>query len=296
MYTRALWFAEGVTNTYASYTLVRTGLWSKQQFLEDLSEQIDELELRPARRWESAEESSLNAWLEGYATYGLPQFSISYYNKGQLLGLGLDIFIRDATVNRASLDDVMRRMNQEYALRGRFYADSEGVEGVVEEVLHDAGVDKKAELNAFFSRYVAGTDELPLADWLARAGLTLESRGQRNATFGFTISRNAAGAAVVSDLDIQSDAARAGIREGDVLVSVEGSDVPKNVVRWLRGHHAGDTVHVHFGRGDSESDAMFALSEEAAHDFSVEEMPQANPRQRALWNGLLQGTTADHAQ
>ena len=78
-------------------------------------------------------------------------------------------------------------MNQEYAQRGRFYADSEGVEGVAQEVLHDAGVDKKTELASFFSRYVAGTDELPLADWLWRAGLALESRGQRNATFGFTI-------------------------------------------------------------------------------------------------------------
>ena len=59
MYTRSLWFAEGVTNTYAAYTLVRTGLWTKEQFLQDLSEQINELQSRPAHRWQSAEESSL---------------------------------------------------------------------------------------------------------------------------------------------------------------------------------------------------------------------------------------------
>ena len=47
-YTRALWFAEGVTNTYASYTLLRAGLWNKQQFYADLSQQITELEGRPA--------------------------------------------------------------------------------------------------------------------------------------------------------------------------------------------------------------------------------------------------------
>ncbi|PYT44702.1 MAG: hypothetical protein DMG47_10015 [Acidobacteria bacterium] len=61
-YTRVLWFAEGVTNTYGSYTLVRSGIWSKEQFYADLSEQITELEGRPANRWQSAEQSSLDAW------------------------------------------------------------------------------------------------------------------------------------------------------------------------------------------------------------------------------------------
>ena len=138
MYTRALWFAEGVTSTYAAYTLVRTGLWSHAQFLADLGKQINELESRPARAWQSAEESSLDTWLDKYSLYNRPEFSISYYNKGQLLGVALDILIRDATDNRASLDDVMRRMNQEYAERGRYYDDSAGVERAVEEVVREA--------------------------------------------------------------------------------------------------------------------------------------------------------------
>ena len=290
MFTRALWFAEGVTNTYASYTLVRTGLWSRSQFYGDLTEQINELESRPARRWQSVEESSLDAWFEEYPMYDTPDFSISYYNKGQLLGFGLDIFIRDATNNKASLDDVLRRLNQEYAQRGRFYDDSAGIQGVVEEVLRDAGVDKKAALADFFKHYVAGTDELPFNDWLAKAGLTLDSRGQKHATFGFAITRNAAGAAVVSDLDLGSAAARAGLREGDLLVTVDGSEAPRNVQRWLRGHKPGDVVRAHFRRDDSENDAQFALGEESAHDYSVEEMPQPSAKQRMILNGLLQGT------
>src|SRR5207302_6524993 len=121
MWTPALWFAEGVTSTYAAYTLVRTGIWNHAQFLADLGAQITELESRPARAWQSAEESSLDTWFDKYSLYDRPDFSISYYNKGQLLGLTLDILIRDATENRASLDDVLRRMNQEYAQRGRSY-------------------------------------------------------------------------------------------------------------------------------------------------------------------------------
>src|SRR5262249_40206657 len=93
MWSPSLWFAEGFTNTYAAYTLVRTGLWSKTQFLADLTEQINDFESRPAHRWMSAEESSRDAWLEKYQLYNQPEYSVSYYNKGQLLGVGLDLVI-----------------------------------------------------------------------------------------------------------------------------------------------------------------------------------------------------------
>src|SRR5262249_13177615 len=118
MWTPSLWFAEGVTSTYASYTLVRAGLWTKARFLQDLSTQITELQSRPARRWQSVEESSLITWFDKYELYNGPEMSISYYNKGQLLGFSLDIVIRDRTDNRAGLDDVMRAMNEQYAHRG----------------------------------------------------------------------------------------------------------------------------------------------------------------------------------
>src|SRR5215472_3456865 len=83
MYTRALWFAEGVTNTYGSYALVRSGIWSHHDFYQDLGAQITELESRPADQWQSAEQSSLDAWLEKYALYNQPGHSVSYYTKGQ---------------------------------------------------------------------------------------------------------------------------------------------------------------------------------------------------------------------
>jgi predicted metalloprotease with PDZ domain len=166
-YSRALWFAEGVTSAYASFTLERTGLWSKPRFYDDLAEQIGDLQSQPARAWQSVEESSLDAWLEKYDLYNLPDHSISYYNKGQLVGDLLDLAIRDATDNHKSLDDVMRRMNEEYALRGKFYDDSEGVRAVVEEVSGKSFAD-------FFSRYVSGTDEIPYNNFLAIAGLEVK--------------------------------------------------------------------------------------------------------------------------
>ncbi|MGA9882556.1 MAG: hypothetical protein WBQ34_02430 [Candidatus Acidiferrales bacterium] len=168
-YTRALWFAEGVTSAYASYTLERTKLWSKSQFYADLAAQIADLQSRPARKWQSAEESSLDAWFEKYDDYNLPSRSISYYEKGQILGVMLDLEIRDATDDHKSLDDVMRRMNDEYAKAGRYYNDSEGVLRVVNEV---SGKD----FSDFFRRYVSGTDEIPYDQFLSVAGLRVNLR------------------------------------------------------------------------------------------------------------------------
>ena len=166
-YTRALWFAEGVTSTYAAYTLERAKLQTKDQFYEGLASQITTLESRPAHLWQSAEEASLDTWFDKYENYNRPDRSISYYNKGQILGVLLDLAIRDATDNHKSLDDVLRRMNDEYAKSGKFYNESDGIRAVVEEV---AG----KSFEEFFRRYVAGADEIPYDDFFSVAGLALK--------------------------------------------------------------------------------------------------------------------------
>jgi predicted metalloprotease with PDZ domain len=170
--TRALWFAEGVTSTYTSYTLVRAGITTPRQFYDDLAAQISALEARPARLWQSVEQASLDAWLEKYSIYRRPDLSISYYNKGQILGALLDILVRDATNNRRSLDDVMRTLNETFAKKGRFYNDSADIRAVAEQI---AG----RNFGDFFRRYVAGTDELPAAEILALAGLNLTWKQER---------------------------------------------------------------------------------------------------------------------
>jgi predicted metalloprotease with PDZ domain len=169
-WTRALWFAEGVTSTYGSYTMVRTRLWTPQQYYEDLAGEFMQLQARPAHQWKSVEEASLDAWFEKYPQYNRPQFSISYYNKGQILGVLLDILIRDATDNKKSLDDVLRDLNETYAHKGLFYPDSRAIQESAEKV---AG-RKFAE---FFENYVSGTTELPYADILRRAGLLVTASG-----------------------------------------------------------------------------------------------------------------------
>src|ERR1700689_3855242 len=192
-YTRALWFAEGITSTYASFALVRSGVWNSRQFYGDLADQLQRLDGSPARKWQSVEESSLDAWLEKYDSYYSPERSISYYNKGQILGVLLDIAIRDQTDNKKSLDDVMRAMNDQFAKHGRYYDESDDIRATIEKV-----TGKPFE--EFFRRYVSGVDDLPYDDFLARAGLRLNRSNQTRADYGFVIGRGRGSAWLVSEV------------------------------------------------------------------------------------------------
>ncbi len=283
-WTRALWFAEGVTSSYASYTLVRTGLWSRGQFYEDLASQVMELESRPARRWQSAEDTSLDAWFEKYALYRRPDFSISYYNKGQLLGVLLDILIRDATDNRAGLDDLMRALNDDFARRGRLYRDSADIRAAAERL---AG----RSLEEFFSRYVAGTEELPCEDYLARAGLVLKAGGGPRAELGFLVSSGPDGVSVATQVEPHSPAARAGVREGDVLVALNSAPFPRHPERWLREHRPGETVRLRLRRATRETEVSFALGERQERGYIVAEAANPTAKQRRILEGILRGTT-----
>ena len=292
MWTRALWFAEGVTNTYSSYALVRTGLWSTQQFYANLAAQINELESRPAHRWQSVEQSSLDAWYEKYSLYTRPEESISYYNKGQILGVMLDIEIRDRTENRASLDDVLRALYTEFAQRGRFYNDSDDVRAVAESVIHRSAPGAGADLKDFFSRYVSGTDEIPFPSILARAGLGIRDTGQRRAALGFTIARDNAGSPVIASVETNSEAQQAGLRDGDVLLSLNGESIPKTPERWLRDRRPDERIGVKIQRGGEVMELSVALGRASEAIYQIAELPDSSEKQRRIRDGMLHGLTA----
>jgi predicted metalloprotease with PDZ domain len=284
-YTRALWFAEGVTSTYGSYTLVRSGIWSKEQFYADLGEQISELERRPANRWQSAEQSSLDAWLEKYPLYNQPENSVSYYTKGQVLGDLLDILIRDRTGNEKSLDDVLRAMNTDFAKQGKMYRDSLDVRLTAEKV---AG----GSFEEFFKKYVAGTESLPYQQILGLAGLELRSVEHRRATLGFRVERDSSGALFVRNVETDSSAAQAGLREGDVVINWNGGEVPRRLERWVREQKPGDVVKVRVRREEKDVSIEFRLGEAKETLYEVSEDAHASDKARHIREGMLRGQTA----
>lgn len=282
-YTRALWFAEGVTSTYGSYTLLRSGIWDKERFYADLGQQITELEERPANHWQSAEQSSLDAWLEKYPMYNGPDYSVSYYTKGQVLGDLLDILIRDRTENAKSLDDVIRAMNEDFAKQGKAYRDSTDVRLEAEKV---AG----GSFEEFFRDYVAAPGRLPYAQLLGVAGIEMRTAEHKRATLGFVVERDPTGTLVIRSVDDGSGAAQAGLRAGDVLLNWNGGDVPRFLGRWVRDRQAGETVKVRVRRDEKELTLEFKLGEAWEVAYEISEDAHANEKARRIREGLLHGT------
>ena len=165
-YTKSLWFAEGVTSTYERYTLVRTGIWTTAHFYTDLGKEISQLEASPANAWQSAEQSSLDTWFEKYAIYNQPDHSVSYYTKGEVIGVLLDLWIREQTNNARSLDDMMRAMNEQFGKTGKPYCDREDLEAVCTQTA-------KTSCKAFFDNFVSGTTPFPYDEYFSFAGLKI---------------------------------------------------------------------------------------------------------------------------
>jgi predicted metalloprotease with PDZ domain len=283
-FTRALWFAEGVTSTYGAYALVRSNLWTKSQFYDDLAMQISELQSRPAHKFQSVEESSLDAWLEKYDYYNSPDRSISYYNKGQLDGLMLDLAIRDATDNRKSLDDVMRTLNMEYAKAGKFYDDSVTVRSVGQEIAGKSFDD-------FFRRFVAGTEEIPYDEFLATAGWKLKIDTTRTADLGFSPGTQSSKGLSVSDVEAGSAAEAAGLRDGDVIAPAKsGRSALRDFAEFLHARAAGDPLTLYVHRAGQEMEISFMVGSREESRYSMEEIPHASEKQRRIRDGILRGT------
>jgi predicted metalloprotease with PDZ domain len=283
-FTRALWFAEGVTSTYGSYTMVRSGIWSTRDFYDDLSRQINELESRPANRWQSTEQSSLDTWLDKYDYYNGPEFSVSYYTKGQVLGDLLDILIRDRTENAKSLDDVLRKMNEDFAENGKTYRDSLDVRLTAEAV---AG----GSFEEFFRMYAANAEPFPYQSVLQKAGLLLQRQQVVRAELGFSIERDSNGRALVRTVESGSPADRAGLLVGDEIREFNDESVPRRTEYWLRSKKPGDTLNLRLLRNDQSMDIGFALGGKSESIFAIAEDPQASAKAQAIREGLLHGTT-----
>jgi len=186
-YTKSLWFAEGVTSTYERYTLVRTGIWTTAHFYADLGKEISQLEASPANAWQSAEQSSLDTWFEKYAIYNQPDHSVSYYTKGAVIGVLLDLWVREQTNNARSLDDMMRAMNEQFGKTGKPYRDREDLEAVCTQTA-------KMSCKAFFDNFVSGTTPFPYDEYFAFAGLKIRrvvhSAPQMGAQTAFELSED----------------------------------------------------------------------------------------------------------
>ncbi|HEV2801122.1 MAG TPA: hypothetical protein VGW12_11530 [Pyrinomonadaceae bacterium] len=176
--TRSLWIAEGLTNYYGGLMQRRAGLLNDERYYRFLSGAISSVENAPGNPLISAEEASLIASFidrtPHYQRTNLAETTVSYYSKGEVIGIVLDLLIRGKTGGRASLDDVMRRMYEEFYVKSpaaTYYSRGRGYTGADFErtVSQVAGAD----MADFFARHVRGTEPLPYDEAFAHVGLRL---------------------------------------------------------------------------------------------------------------------------
>lgn len=279
-YTRALWFSEGVTSTAEELIRLRAGLQDGAGYFNHLGEEITELQSRPAHLTQSAEASSLDAWLEGDAYYRRPERSISYYNKGELLGVMLDLTIRDASHGQASLRELFQWMNQNYARKGQFFADSDGVRQAAEAVSH-------ADLAWFFSKYVAGTEEIPWDDFFRSVGLRVIEATNTVPDAGFVASRNFDGPMVVASVNSGGEAERAGLQVGDTILEFQGRLAGQESRQELAKLNPGDPITLKVrGRRGGERELKWKVGGREEVVYKVKDLDHPTPEQlarRAAW-------------
>jgi predicted metalloprotease with PDZ domain len=281
-YTRALWFSEGATTTAGNIILLRAGLLDEARYLKGLADEIAELERRPAHLTQSAEESSLDAWLEQYDYYRLPTRSISYYNKGYLLGVLLDLQVREASHGSASIRDVFRWLNENYARKGQFFLDSEGVRHAAEAVSY-------SDLGWFFQKYVAGTDEIPWDDFFRIVGLHLVQRVISIADLGFVATQNFDATPVVSAVVAGSAAERAGLSVGDRILEINGQNVNDGFARHFAALHPGETLRLRVRSSAGERDLRWTLGTRQEIELELTGVDKVTPEQKARRAAWLRG-------
>ena len=289
VHTKDLWALEGVTSYYETLLLLRAGLLTEPQAFEQwMAHWKGHLET-PGRKVQSAEMASFDAWIRFYRPdENSPNVSESYYRRGALLGLALDLTLRRATGGKHGLDDVMRRLFRAYAAKGKGYPP-----GAVEEAsARVAGA--RPVIRRFFDRYVRGTGTPDLARLLLAAGLRLRevpeaeegvTEGLRlrvRATFGWK-TRVEGGQLVVAEVIANSPAERAGVNAGDLLVALDGFRATEELVARLeKERKPGSRVAVTVFRRDVLETHGIRLGGRRASDWRIEALADAPADARRL--------------
>jgi predicted metalloprotease with PDZ domain len=261
-YTTLLWAFEGITSYYDDLALVRCGLISHQDYLETQGKSITNLLRSLGRMKQSVVEASWDAWIKYYRQdENSPNALVSYYLKGSLIALCLDLLIRSRTRGRRSLDDLMRALWQRHGQTG-IGVPEDGVEKLAEEMTG-------TRLRGFFDKALRSTDELPLKQWLATVGLEMQLRPAESAgdkggkpskkplrelasrvTLGARTAEDAAGVRLTHVLD-GGAAQAAGLSAADVLVAIDGLRAnARNLDKRLARYKPGERVAVHGFRRD----------------------------------------------
>ena len=288
-YTRLLWVAEGVTNYYEDLIVRRAGLMTDRDYLARVAAAVRTLQHTPGRLEMSIEEASFDAWIKYYRPdENTINSSVSYYDKGGIVALLLDLEIRRRSNNAKSLDDVMRHLYAEFAKRDRNFTP--------EDFQRAAELAAGSSLDDFFRRYVRGREELDYNAAFNAAGLQLLTTADAGAQpaapprphFGANV-RQEGDRLVVTNVPAGTPAYNFGLYAADQIVAVDGYRVTTLDAfnTRLLEHKANEEVRLTIFRGDELRTLAVKLGARAEENYRIVPLKNPSPEQTRVYESWL---------
>ncbi|HYE13337.1 MAG TPA: PDZ domain-containing protein [Pyrinomonadaceae bacterium] len=287
-YTRLLWAAEGLTSYYEDLLVRRAGLMTDKDYLGIAARSIQALQETPGRLEQSLEEASFDAWIKYYRPdENTVNSAVSYYDKGAIVGMLLDLEIRRRSKGSRSLDDVMRYLYEEFAKKNRNYTP--------EDFRRAAERAAGSGLEEFFRRYVAGREELDYDPALAAVGLRLDTTGAgepagraaAGAFLGATLAEEG-GRLLVRNVPAGTPAYEQGINADDQIVAVDGYRATRAFLdARLRDKRPGDTLALTVFREDELRTFTVKLGSRADAAYRIVPVAEPTEEQRRNYQSWL---------
>ncbi len=287
-YTHLLWAMEGSTDYFCHLILLRAGLRPVPKYLEDLGKSIRTYLSTPGRKVQSLEELSFNAWIDLYRPFeDSPNASVSYYLKGDLVTLCLDLEIRRRTEGRHSVETVFQTLWKEYGVPDR------GLEETDLRTVADRATG--LDLREFFEHYVSGTAEIDFNAVLGAAGLRLEGQehppGQEDEPIpgwlGVKVQDDAGRVRVTTVYD-DGPGRRAGLSPDDEIVALDGQRVTgADLSKALLAYPPGSSVQVTVFRRGYLTTIPVETGKPPPERLLIVPLDDASPLQRRVHEGWL---------
>ena len=281
-YTKLLWFAEGGTEYYSNLILRRAGFMTEREFFADVARGIKALQERPGRFETSLEEASFDAWIKYYRQdENAVNNQISYYDKGAIVSMMLDLAIRSASDGKRSLDDVFRTLNNDFFKKGKNYS--------------PADLQKAAEqaagrsLEDFFDRYVRGEAEIDYNAYFGGLGLQLkESGGARGRAYIGGTFADQDGRLILRSVPANTPAYEQGLSASDQIVAVDGYRANREMIeKYISERKPGDKVRLTIFRLDQLRDIEFTLGNDPRREYSIVKKENATAKEQGIYRSYM---------
>ncbi len=289
-YTRQLWFFEGFTDYYDDLALVRAGIITTLEYLEVEAENIGRVMAQKGRLKQSVAEASFDAWIKYYRQdENAPNAIVSYYQKGAMVALALDLTIREKSKGSKSLDDVMRALWNEFG-KTRIGVPESAIEKIAGRV---TGLD----LRDFFTHAIYGTEDIDLVPLLKSVGvaMTFQVPGSVSAAKSGDVISPALGAKIGSETNGDARLAQvfdngaaqlAGLSAGDSIIAIDGLRVnAMSLERRIRRYTVGTRIEVLACRRDEIRRFSLTLLAQPAITctLTTHDMPLDAKTRRSAW-------------